>query len=80
VLEHNRRKKTGLYERRHDGNLQGLVVVQFVSVEINWLGNFLEQSKLYSLTSFVPLKCCCGGYSAGVGYTFRDTGRAVICD
>jgi hypothetical protein len=54
------------------------VVVQFVSVEINELGNFLEQSKLYTLTAFVPLKYCCGGYSVGVGYTFRETGRTVI--
>jgi hypothetical protein len=54
------------------------VVVQFVCAEINGLGKCLEQSKLYTLTAFVPLKYCCGGYSAGVDYTFRETCRTVI--
>jgi hypothetical protein len=55
------------------GNWWVAVVAHFLSVEINGLGNCLEQSKLYTLTAFVMLKCCCGGYSAGVGYTFRET-------
>jgi hypothetical protein len=54
------------------------VVVQFVSVEINGLGNCLEQSKFCTLTAFLPLKYCCGGYSAAYGFTFRKTGRTVI--
>jgi hypothetical protein len=54
------------------------VVVQFVSVEFNGLENFLEQSKWYTLTDFVLLKSFCGGYSAGFGYIFRETGRTVI--
>jgi hypothetical protein len=50
---------------------------EFVSVEINGLGNFLEQSKMYTLTAFGPLKSCGGGYSARHDYTFRITGRTL---
>jgi hypothetical protein len=54
------------------------MVVKFVGVEINGLGNCLEQSKLCKLKDFVLLKCCSVGYSDGVGCTFGETGRAVI--
>jgi hypothetical protein len=53
------------------------VVVQFVGAEIKGLGTFLETSKLYMLT-FLLLKYCSGGYRAGVGRTFRETGTAII--
>jgi len=51
---------------------------EFVSVEFNGLGKFLEQSKMYTLTDFGPLKSCSGRYSASHDYTFRITGRNLI--
>jgi len=53
---------------------------EFVIVDINGLGNFLEQSKMYTLTAFGTLKSCRGGHSARHDYTFRITGRTLIWD
>jgi hypothetical protein len=82
VLEHCRQRKTGAYGRRQAGGIAGSRMAwwlyKFVSVKINGLGNFLEQSKLYTSTAFGQLKSCCGGYSASYSYTFPKTGRPLI--
>ena len=40
------------------GRCSELAGLTFVSVKIYGLGNFLEQSKLYTLTDFRHLKSC----------------------
>jgi hypothetical protein len=49
------------------GGYNELASALFVSVKINGLGNFLEESKLYILTAFGHLKSC------WEGYRFSDT-------
>jgi hypothetical protein len=68
----------------------------FVSVKINGLGNFLEQSKFYTLTAFGRLKSCAGechfshtcilsetsGKSIGVrtSYDMENSDKALIAN
>jgi hypothetical protein len=51
---------------------------EFVSVEINGLGKFLEQPKLCTLRAFGLLKFCGGRIHGSQAYTLRQTSRTII--
>ena len=75
----SRGRKAAEYGRRLAGVIAGSRrawwLYWFVSVKTNGLEYFLEQSKMCKLTA---LNLSRGGYSAGHGYTFRETGRTVL--
>jgi hypothetical protein len=73
-LERIERERETVYGRYSE--LAGLPFV--VSVKINGLGNFLKESKLYTLTVFGHLKSCWGGYHISHACTLRKTSRTCL--
>ena len=62
-------------ERRVYGGYSELAGLPFVSVKINGLGNFLKESKLYSLRAFGHLTSWWGGYHISHACTLKKTSR-----
>jgi hypothetical protein len=68
-------RETGVYGRRYAGRIacsrRAWWLSEFVSVEINGLGNFLEQSRLYTLRALGLLKYFAERIHGNQAYTLR---------